>query len=377
MLQSFPSTSDVVIIGGGVIGLSTAYHLTALGQSDVVVLEQSRIGRGTTCRSAGGVRHQLSSDLSIKMSTESIRFYERFADETGFDICFRQNGYLLLASSYDQLEQLERRVAKQQSLGVDVELLSPSEAQELIPGLAVDAIQGAAYCWRDGYTIPMRIVQGFAGKTRERGARILERVRALDIRCQSGRVKAVMTEQGTISAPIVVNCAGPQAYLVARMVGVDLPVTPHRRHIFSTLPFSAVPEESPMVVDLDEGYYFRKSQEGRVLLGGGLDDGPPTFHAEVPWASLGATLKRLTKLVPAFSEATVESGWVGLRAITPDGYPVLGPVSEVEGFICANGFSGKGVMHAPIVGQALAELILEGSTSVLDISSRSIDRFRE
>jgi sarcosine oxidase subunit beta len=377
MLPRLPKTAEVVIVGGGVVGLSVAYHLAHKGVTDVVVLEKSCLASGSTGKSAGGVRHQFASEIDILMSLEGIKFYERFEQETGFDIGFRQNGYLFLASTPDELDALKGNVSKQRALGVAVELVSPQEAQRLVPGLAADAVVGGTFCPEDGYTIPVRIVQGLAARFRERGGSVYEGVEAFDIWMESGRVTAVMTDAGTIATPVIVNAAGPYAYLVARMVGVALPVRPHRRHIFYTAPLSLFADNLPMVVDHHHEFYFRRGEEGEVLIGGGVDDGLPTFHPEVPWQHLGPIWERLTRLVPAFSSAKIEGGWAGLRSITPDRHAILGAVPGVEGFICATGFSGHGVMHAPAAGRAIAELILDGAPSSVDISPLGIGRFRE
>jgi sarcosine oxidase subunit beta len=310
------------------------------------------------------------------MSQQGIKFYEGFREATGFDIDFRQNGYLFLASTPEELDGLRKNVTRQRALGIEVEVLSPQAAQGLVPELAVDRIVGGTFCQSDGYVAPLKIVHGLASRIRERGGAIYQGVQALDIQIEAGKVRAVLTDAGTIAAPIVVNAAGPYAYLVARMAGVDLPVRPHRRHIFYTVPSSLFPDGMPMVVDHQQEFYFRRNEGGEVLIGGGLNDGLPTFCPEVPWKHLAETMERLTHLVPPFSTTKIEGGWAGLRSITPDRHAILGATPEVEGFVCANGFSGHGVMHAPAVGRALAEFILHDAASSIDLSPLSIERFR-
>jgi sarcosine oxidase subunit beta len=342
----------------------------------VVVLEKASLGSGSTGKSAGGVRHQFASEIDILMSRESIKFYERFEEETGFDICFSQNGYLFLASTPEELDGLRKNVAKQRALGVEVDVVSPQEARELVPGLVVGSVVGGTFCRKDGYAIPLRIIHGLAARIREQGGFIHEGVEVMDIETRARKVTAVLTDAGTIATSIVVNAAGPYAHLVARMAGVDLPVRPHRRHLFHTVASSLFPDDMPMVVDHHHEFYFRRREEGDTLIGGGLDDGPPTFHPEVPWEHLTETMERLAQLVSAFSTTRIAGGWAGLRSITPDRQAILGAVPEVEGFVCANGFSGHGVMHAPAVGRVLAELILDGAASSIDIAPFSIERFR-
>jgi sarcosine oxidase subunit beta len=376
MVQRFPRTADVVIIGGGVVGLSIAYHLAQRGATDITVLEQACLGSGSTGKSAGGVRHQFASEIDILMSQQSVRFYEGFKEAIGFDINFRQNGYLFLASTPEGFDGLRENVTRQRALGVQVEVFSPQAAQGLVTGLAVDAVVGGTFCQSDGYVTPLKIVHGLACRIRERGGTIHEGVQALDIQIKAGKVRAVLTDAGTIAAPIVVNAAGPYAYLVARMAGVDLPVRPHRRHIFYTVPSSLFLDDMPMVMDHDQEYYFRRGEGGEVLIGGGVSGGPPTFCPEVPWKHLTETMERLTHLVPAFSTTKIEGGWAGLRSMTPDHHAILGATPEVDGFVCANGFSGHGVMHAPAAGRAIAELIVHDAASNIDLSPLSIERFR-
>lgn len=252
---------EVVIVGGGVIGVSTAYHLAKLGCRDVVVLEKNTIGSGSTGKCPGGIRQQFSTEINIKLSMESVKFFEGFEAETGYPADFRQNGYLILATSPEEIEAFRQNVALQSKLGVKVYLLSPQEAKELVPWLNVDDVPGAAFCPTDGYATPHSVVQGLAAAARRLGVHIYEETEVTGIEVEKGKMRGVLTNKGKIEAPVLVNTAGPWAGLIGKMVGLDLPIRPSRRHVFVTEPLPVGVREVapwanfPMVVDFHNGFW--------------------------------------------------------------------------------------------------------------------------
>src|SRR4051812_23166341 len=226
-------TADVVVIGGGCMGASGAYHLARRGITDVVVLEREKIlGTGSTGRNAGGGRHQFSNEANIPLSIESIALLERFADEVGQAIDFHQDGYLFVLSSPSSVDTFRRNVALQRSLGVDVQWLDAAQAQRLAPGLNPDGIVGATFCARDGIADPNGVTMGFAKAAQSLGVSIERGTEVTGIRVDRGRIAGVDTSRGAIDTRVVVNAAGPQARQIGRMAGVDVPVDPYRRHIF-------------------------------------------------------------------------------------------------------------------------------------------------
>jgi len=370
------TSADVVIIGGGVIGTSIAYHLAKMGAQNTVVLErESMLGTGSTGKCAGGIRQQFSTEVNIRLSMESVRFFENFREELDADPEFRQNGYLFLATTEEEVTAFQQNVALQRSLGLKVEILSPPEAKDLVPALNVEDVLLATYCPTDGYADPHSVLQGFAKGARQLGVEMCTDTEATAIELKAGKVRAVATNQGRIETPVVVDAAGPWLAVVGRMAGIELPVLPYRRQIFVTHPFPAIPDPVPMVIDFQPSFYFRKEGPG-ILMGMTDDEEPPSFNTHADWDFLAQVVEKAIHRAPILEQAGFMDGWGGLYAVTPDDNPILGPLPELEGFICAGGFSGHGFMLAPATGRAIAELILEGQSTV-DISALSIDRLRE
>jgi sarcosine oxidase subunit beta len=370
------STADVVIIGGGVIGTSIAYHLAKMGAQGVLVLEkESMLGTGSTGKCAGGIRQQFSTAVNIRLAMESVRFFERFQQELGADPEFRQYGYLFLATTAEDATTFRQNVALQSSLGLDVYTLTADEAKDLVPACNVDDVLLATYCASDGYADPHSVLQAFAKGARQLGVEICTATEVTGIRLKGNRMDAVITNRGAIETPIVVNAAGPWLASVARLAGIDLPVVPYRRQIFVTNPFPAIPDPVPMVIDFEPSFYFRKEGPG-ILMGMTDDEEPPSFNTHVDWDFLEQVVEKAVHRAPVLAQAGFMDGWGGLYAVTPDDNPILGPLPEIEGFFCAGGFSGHGFMQSPAVGRVLAELILRGHAEP-DISALSIHRLRE
>ena len=255
--MDLPRTASAVIIGGGVVGCSIAYHLARRGLHDVVVLERETVGSGTTSKAAGGIRVQFSSETEIRFSLESIRVFERFQEEFGVDPGYRKIGYLYLLSEERHLREFEKRIALQRTLGADVRVLTPADAQKLVPALRVDDLIAAVWGPQDGMAGPAEVTNGFARRARDLGASIVEGVAVTALERSNGQVMGVKTSQGAVSTPIVVNAAGPAAARVGRLAGLELPVHPRRRHIFFTEPFLEIPGPVPLTSDVTSGFYFR------------------------------------------------------------------------------------------------------------------------
>jgi len=369
------STADVVVIGGGVIGTSVAYHLAGMGARNVVLLEKEPIlGAGSTGKSAGGIRQQFSTAVNVRLAMESVRFFERFRQELDADPEFRQYGYLFLATTEADARDFRDNVDLQRQLGLKVDVLSPQQAKQLVPPLNVDDVILATYCPTDGYADPHSVLQGFAKGARRLGVEIETGVAVTGIDVTAGGVRAVGTSAGRIDTCTVVDAAGPWIAEVAQMVGIELPVRPYRRQIFVTEPFAEVPECVPMVIDFAPSFYFRREGPG-VLMGMTDAEEPSSFSTHVDWEFLAKVVEQALHRAPVLAQAGIMEGWGGLYAVTPDDNPVLGLVPEVEGFVCAGGFSGHGFMLAPATGRAIAELVLNGRPAQ-DISPLSIDRFR-
>jgi heterotetrameric sarcosine oxidase beta subunit len=369
------STADVVIVGGGCMGASVAYHLARRGITNVVLLERERLlATGSTGRNAGGVRHQFSHEANIRLSIESIALLERFADEVGADITFHQDGYLFLLSTQAAVEQFRRNVDLQRSLGVDVAWLTADEAAAIAPGVDVTGVLGATYCAKDGVADPNGVTMGFAKAAQAAGVAVERDTEATGIDVAAGRIAAVQTTRGRIETRIAVNAAGPHARAIGRMAGVDVPVDPYRRHIFIAQPSGGVvPSSHVLVIDFETTFYFHREGPG-ILFGMGDPDERPTFDMTVQWDFLPQVTQVAMRRLPALADAAVSHAWAGLYEITPDANPIIGPVRGVEGFFLVNGFSGHGFQHSPAAGRILADLIA-GRDAGLDLTPFAFDRF--
>jgi sarcosine oxidase subunit beta len=380
-LSSPIATADVVIIGGGVIGASIAYHLTEAGCRNVIVLERECLqGLGSTGRATGGIRAQFSTPINIQLSLASLEAIRHFKDATGVDPYYRPYGYLFLATSDEQMQVLRTLVALQHRAGLaTVRLLGPDEVRALVPQVYTDDVVGASYCPTDGFIEPLSLLKGFTERAVERGAQVWLDTEALGIELAHGVVCGVVTNRGTIATRCVVNAAGAWAKQIARMAGIELPVEPLRRQAAGTQPLPSLPDETPMVIELGTGFHFRKDHLG----GGGVlllwsDPAEPygdNMYFDVSW--LRRMLPLAYRRLPCLRQTQISPRrcWAGLYEVTPDHHPVLGRVPGVEGLYLANGFSGHGVMHAPATGRLLAQLILQGAASLLDITPLSIERF--
>jgi sarcosine oxidase subunit beta len=372
------TTAECVIVGGGVVGLSIAYHLAARGMTDVLVLEREHmVGTGSTGRCAGGFRHQFSNEPNIRLSLLSIEKLTRFADEMEQPLDLHQDGYLFLLSEARHVVAFEEQVALQQRLGIPTRLLEPGEIASVLPGteLNLDDVLAATYCPADGVSDPAGVTEGYRRNAMSLGVAIETGQEVVGIETAGGRVTGVRTANARVDSPFVVNAAGPFAGVVGRMAGVEVPVEPARRFIWTTHPFDGAPSRWTLVIDFTTGFYFHR-ESGGVLFGMGNRKEPSTFSLDVDWEFFESVVTEVgTARFPALADAAVRASWAGSYEMSPDANPILGSVPAVEGFMLANGFSGHGFQHAPGVGQLIAEEIVDGRASTLDISSFSIRRF--
>jgi sarcosine oxidase subunit beta len=359
-------SAEVVIVGGGIVGSSIAYHLTDQGCSNVLVLErEAHQGLGSTGKSMGGVRAQFATKVNIQMSLYSIPFLARFEELTGHPSSYRPQGYLFVASSERHLEYLRANQARQVELGFEqAELLKPEDVLRIMPQLREDDVVGGSFCSTDGFVDPYSVMNGFAARAVERGARIEKGVEVTAILCDDSGVVGVETRRGRVQTRTVVNAAGPWAAQVARMACVQLPVEPLRRMLVPTEPFPQIAHEAPMTIDMATGFHFRPEGLG-LLLAWNDPDEKPGFKTTFDSAFVEKILMCAVKRVPCFEDLQVNParGWAGLY--------------EMPGLFLANGFSGHGVMHSPATGKILADLILNGTSSLVDTRALGIERFAE
>jgi sarcosine oxidase, subunit beta len=357
--------ADVVIVGAGIMGLSIAYHLAQLGVTDVVVVDKSYLCGGASGRNGGGVRAQFSSEANIRLMQESIRMCQDFASEFKINVWFRQGGYLFLARTEERRRSLEASCNLQRDCGLATRMLSPREAQKIVPELSTEGIVAASYNPDDGVVFPWPFVWGFAQAATKLGVEIETFTEVVGFETTGARIDGVVVRrdgaQSTIRTHKVVNACGAWSPVVAKMLGVDLPNKPHRHEICSTEPLK--PWLKPLVADLANGLYFSQSTRGEIVGGIGQERVPEGLNQESSFAFLGLYAKALVATCPILGSVKVLRQWSGCYDLTPDANPIVGAVDAVEHFYQASGFMGHGFMMAPVVGKRIAERIAKGDAA--------------
>jgi sarcosine oxidase subunit beta len=369
------ATADVVIIGGGIMGVSTAYHLAKRGCRNVVVLESGEMfGLGSTGLNAGGVRYQFSTAVNIELSKLSIGMMERFADETGQEVALRRCGYLFLLDTNDDMRRFEANVALQNQHGVPSRVLSPDAIHELVPEVDLTGIIGATWCPRDGLVDPHGLLQGYISCARHLGVKLETRSAATGIEVSGGRLHRVVTPSDEFETHAVVIAAGPWSAQVGALAGADVPIQPIRRQIAVTNPIPHLRSDFPFVIDFTRALYFHREGAG-ILTGMSNRAEAPGFDTTVDESWRLTHLENAVARLPMLEEAELLAEWAGLYEVTPDDQPILGRLPHADGlFICA-GFSGHGLMHGPGAGLLMAEEILDGSAHTIDIEPFRWSRF--
>ncbi|HEX9269557.1 MAG TPA: FAD-binding oxidoreductase [Candidatus Limnocylindria bacterium] len=370
------ATADIVIIGGGIVGTSIAYHLARRGSGrGVVLLEQDKLGSGTTSAAGGGIRSQFSTEINIRFSLESVAAWRRFEEELGLPADYREIGYLFLAQTAEEREMFKRNVALQNRFGVPSRFIEPGEAATLVPGLRVDDLTGATYSAEDAVAGPNEATQAYARRARDAGVEVREGVTVTGITTSSGRVRGVETSSGPIAAGMVVNAAGPWAGQVGKLAGIEVPVTPYRRTTFVSEPFDGLPATFPLILDLHVGWACRR--EGQSIQMSGRRDQHSSFDRHVDWDGLARSAELAQHRLPALAGARFgKRASAGLYDVSPDNHAIMGQAPDLEGFYLACGFSGHGFQHGPATGRLMAELLLDGRTTGIDIAPLAIERFR-
>ncbi len=362
-------TADVVIIGGGIVGASIAWHLTEAGCRNVLMVErESHQGKGSTGKSMGGVRAQFATAPNIQMSLYSIPFYAAFEERLGHPSGYRDQGYLFVATRPSHLDYLKTNQALQKKLGLkQVRMLTRQEIVETVPQLRSDDVLGGSFCPTDGFVDPYSVMVGFTTCACEQGAALWRATEVTAIHHDAAGITGVETTRGPVSTRIVVNAAGAWAAQAAALAGIDLPVEPMRRMLIPTEPFDGVSHEVPMVIDMTNGFHFRPESLGFLLAWNDPEE-TTGYKMDFDPAFIEKVLIRAADRVPCFENLAVnpKRAWAGLYEMSPDHHAIIGPSEEMKGFFCANGFSGHGVMHAPATGKIAADLILHGKTEVVD-----------
>ena len=374
--MAIPKTADAVIVGGGVMGASIAYHLAVRGMQDVLLLEREEFfGLGATGRCAGGVRYQFSTEVNVRLSIKSLPMLERFAEEIGQAIDYRQCGYLFLITRPDEVPLFQRSQRMQNRLGVKTEWWGGDEIRRHLPMMRLEDVLAGSYNDKDGIVDPNSVVMGYVRAAQRMGVTAQTGVSVLAIQVKGGAISGVETTAGAVATPVVFNAAGPWAGLVGKMAGVEIPITPLRRQWFTTTPLPEIPPDFPFVIDFAQSLYFHREGRG-LLIGMSNPDEQPGFDQNVDPDWELVNLEAATARLPTLEKAGLSSHWAGLYEITPDAHPIFGK-TPVNGFYVCTGFSGHGFMHGPVAGLLMAEILLDGAATTVDISMLDLARFAE
>ncbi|MEU8124800.1 FAD-binding oxidoreductase [Spirillospora sp. NPDC049024] len=365
--------ADVVVIGGGVMGTSVAFHLAEAGVRRVVLVERDELGSGSTSRAAGGVRAQFSDEVNIRLGARSLEAFTRFPERPGQEIDLHQVGYLFLLSRPEDVAAFEAGVALQNELGVPSRMVSVAEACRLSPLVSPDGLLAAAFSPDDGHCTPESVVLGYATGARRHGAEIRTRCEVLGIEAGGGGITAVRTSRGRIRTSAVVCAAGAWSAAVGRMAGVDLPVEPLRRQIVFTEPIPDLPRPVPMTIDFATSFYFHAEGEG-LMLGMSDPDERPGFRLDRSDAWLPRLTEAIGTRAPRLLDVGLTGGWAGLYEVTPDHNALIGEDPSVSRFLYATGFSGHGFLQGPAVGEVVRDLYL-GREPFTDVAPLHAARF--
>ncbi|HEY2318216.1 MAG TPA: FAD-binding oxidoreductase [Solirubrobacteraceae bacterium] len=373
-LAPLPESASVVIIGGGVMGTSAAFHLAEAGV-DVVLCERGQLGSGSTSRAAGGVRAQFSDALNIQIAQRSLEAFGAFASRPGGEIDLKRSGYLFVLSREEDVAAFQAGVALQNAYGVPSRMLGAAEARALCPLLSGDDILAASFSPEDGHATPEAVVQGYAGGARRLGAHVRAGCEVTAIEGVGGEIRKVITEHGPIATNVVICAAGAWSRRCGAMVGVELPVTPLRRQILFTEPMSGLPRELPFTIDFASSFYFHREGPG-LLMGMSHGDEEPGFELERTDDWVPGLLEIASRRAPRIAAAGIKGGWAGLYEVTPDHNAIIGESRRPNRFLYATGFSGHGFLQGPAVGEILRDLVL-GHPPFVDVAPLSVDRFSQ
>ncbi len=366
--------ADAVIIGGGIIGMAVAFYLAKSNAGEIVLLEKEPVpGSGATSKAAGGIRAQFMTKVNVEMSMLSEKLFCSFKKDTGYDALFDQVGYMFLLKSEAEVASFTAAYELQKSLGLNVEMLTPEGIAEVAPHVSLDSVKAATFSHDDGLGDPHEFLSGYDQAARKLGVSIEYDAEVTEIKTPSGKISSVVCSKGEISTPLVINCAGPQAKLIAKMVGAVLEVEPIRRQIVTTGKLDFMRPSFPMVVDVSSGLYCHRESSG-LLMGWADKAVLPSFDVSIDPDYTDAILERALDLVPQLETAEIANQWAGLYETTPDHHAIIGWEPSVEGLFHVVGFSGHGFMQAPAAGLVTAQMILREKTSV-DISSLAPARF--
>ena len=371
-MPTLPASADVVIVGGGVVGTSAAFHLAEAG-AQVVLLERDQLGSGSTSKAAGGVRTQFSDPLNIEIARRSLEAFKAFEQRPGWEIDLHEVGYLFLLTREEDVEAFTASVALQNSLGIPTQIVTAQEARELSPLLEVDDVLAASYSPQDGHATPEAVVQGYAFAARALGAHLQTNTEVDRIQRSHGRIEAVHAGEHTIRTDTVICAAGAWSRRCGELAGVDLPVSGLRRQVLFTEPMANLPKTLPLTIDFSTTFYYHREGPGLLM---GMSDPleQPGFDIETTDDWIPALLEIAQRRAPRIATTGIRGGWAGLYDMSPDHNAIIGEAADVSRFLYATGFSGHGFLQGPATGELLRDLVLRRPTFA-DISPLAVERF--
>ncbi len=374
--MELPKSADIVIIGGGVMGASAAYHLAARGVRNIILLEKEKFfGQGATGRCAGGVRYQFATEINIRLSLASLPMLERFKDEIGEEINYRHCGYLFVLTDEPDVAAFKKNVEVQHKLGIQTEWLTKDDISERLPLMHFDDALAGTFYYKDGIVDPNSVVMGYIKAAAKLGVKVFNDVEVTGIRLKDSKVGGVETSLGSVATPQILNASGPWSAQIGQMVGLHIPIQPIRRQMFTTSPLTGLSTDFPFVIDFARSLYFHRDGEG-LLIGMSNPSEQPGFDQSVDKEFELVNLTAAISRMPLIEKAGLVSRWAGLYEVTPDAHPIYGRTA-IGGFYLMAGFSGHGFMHGPISGKLMAEFILDGRFSSVDVSMLDLERFNE
>ncbi len=370
--MEWKSTAEVVIVGGGIIGVSTAYYLAKQGVKDIVLVEKGTICGGSTGRCGAGIRAQWGTEMNCRLGIAALDIFEQLDQELGMSVGLNQGGYLLVAYNEKELETLRNGMLLQNSLGIQSRMVTLTEAREICPGLAAEDAVGFFFHGRDGHADPFLTTFAYLEAAKRLGVTCYRNTACTGVIVRDNTVQGIETTNGKISAPIVINCAGAYAQIVARMAGIELPNWAERHEIMITEPVA--PGVCPcMLMSFSGNYYIQQRPHGSIICGMSPQGHPEDFENKTTWQFIEAMSKTLVKLLPRTKGIRIARQWSGLYDMTPDAQPVIGE-PDVKNVDHSTGYAGHGFMLAPVAGKILAQHIT-GQKPDIDFSMLDYRRF--
>jgi sarcosine oxidase subunit beta len=366
--------ADVVIIGAGIVGASTAYNLAKLGVKDVVILDRGTLCGGSTGSCGAGIRAQWGSEMNCRLAIAAIDIFEQLDDELGLPVGLNQGGYLLVAYSEEEFETLKTAMALQNKLGIKSKVVSLEEAREICPALDASDAVGFTFHARDGHADPFLTTFAYVEAAKRLGVSFYRKTECIGIKVEGDRVRGVSTTKGEIDADIVINCSGAYSHVVAKMAGVDIPNWGERHEIMITEPV-APGVCPPMLMSFSGNYYIQQRPHGSIICGMSPDGHEQSFDTSSSWRFAAEMSKKLVRLLPSVKGVRVVRLWAGLYDMTPDGSPIIGE-TDVKNFYHSTGYSGHGFMLGPVTGRILAQSIT-GAKPDIDFSTLDYRRFEQ